>query len=413
VSEVDLAIFDDPGPDLTKPFPELTAADDLPDADEPGPDDDAFAITVYSARDLAKLELPAPADEIAGPFLRRGMATLLGGLTGHGKTTMIARLVKLACDGGELAGHTAPGGWQVLVLDLEQHLHTIQRVIREAGLAESALVDYAPIPEGLALNKRSDQLDRLEEILTAKTYDVLVIDPFYKIHEADSSDELAARMLVALFRGWIKTHGFAILTATHCRKLPAGRTVITIDDLFGSSLFTRDPELVLGIQRHGDLTKLHVFKSREPGLEYGQVFELLYNRERGYWPKPTVDPEERAARLEAIGEAAVTWIESNPGKSTNQVRKAVGAIAKCGSDLVEEALMLQVKSGLHPAPVKGSRKGSYWYPHNHAALTSPESLLGEVTEGAHNGQAGDDFTRPPDLPVGEREAAGEVDEAAR
>lgn len=381
----------------------------------PSPEADAFttpfAITVYSARDLAALELPKPAEPIAGPWLRRGMATLVGGITGHGKTTFIAHLLKRAADGGEYLGEQVAGGARALVLDLEQHLASIQRELREAGLEESDAIDYAPIPEGLALDKRSDQLAAVEALLAAKPYDALVIDPFYKLHEADSSDELQARLLVALLRRWISEYGFALLTATHCRKLPAGRTAISLDDLFGSSLFTRDPELVLGIQRHGNITKLHVFKSREPGLEAGDVLELLFSRERGFWPRPIVDPEEREAELERVGIAAREWIETSPGRSTNAVKTAVGSALKIGGDKVEMALERQVKSGLLPNPVRGSRNSKLWYPLNHAALTSPESLLGEVSEGAPRGQSEDDFTRPSDFYVVEEGRVGEVAEA--
>lgn len=370
-----------------------------------------FEITVYSARELAALDLPHPADPLVGPFVRRGMVTLLGGPTGHGKTTWIARAVKAAAVGDDFLGEQVAGGERVLVLDLEQHLASIQRVIREAGLDDTDAVDYAAIPEGLALDKRDDQLQAIEAILAERRPSLLVIDPFYKLHEADSSDELQARLLVALLRRWIAEHGFALLTATHCRKLPAGRTVITLDDLFGSSLFTRDPEIVLGIQRHGDLTKLHVFKSREPGLDHGQTFELLFNRDRGYWLKPTIDPEARAAEIQRIGYAAREWITEHPGESTNQVKRAVGSALKIGGDKVQEALDAQVKSGLLPEPFKGSRGAKLWYPLNHAALTSPATLLSEVTEGEANGQSEDDFTRPSDLPVGEEGRVSEVAEA--
>jgi hypothetical protein len=384
------------------PEPELVTFADAPSD---------FRITVYSAHDLAALALPDGAREIAGPFVREQMQTLVAGLTGHGKSTLIQRVVKAAADGGELLGHQVEGGARVLVLDLEQHLVSIQRGIREAGLENSDAVDYAPIPEGLALDRRADHLDELERVIAAKPYDVLVVDPFYKLHMADSSDEQAARALVACLRRWIKEHGVAILTATHCRKLPAGRNTITIDDLFGSSLFTRDPEIVLGIQRHGQLVKLHVFKSREPGLDYGETLELFFSRERGYTVKPTVDPEERAVRIAEIGAAGAQWIKEHPGESTNKVKRAVASGLKCGGDLVEEALDVQVKSGLLPEPVKGSRNAKLWYPLNHAGLTSPETLLGEVTETAASGQ--NETTSPDltDLYVVGRESASEVDEA--
>ena len=382
--------------------------------DEPGPDEElaeAFPIKVYTASDLATLELPTPPDPLVGPFVRRGMETLIGGLTGHGKTTWIAHAVKAAAAGGDFLGETVTGGARVLVLDLEQHLASLQRVICEAGLDDCDTVDYAAIPEGLALDKRGDQLAALEDVLAAKTYELLVVDPFYKLHEADSSDELAARLLVALLRRWINTYGFALLTATHCRKLPAGRNVITLDDLFGSSLFTRDPELVLGIQRWNDLTKLHVFKSREPGLEHGQTFDLLYTRGRGYWPKPTVDPEEREAELERIGEAARDWIAEHPGQSTIKVKEAVGIALKVGRDKVAEALERQVRSGAVPEPLRSGRNAKLWYPLNHAALTCPETLLGQVESTGKNGQAESHLTGADDLSVGQSAPPGQVDEA--
>jgi 5S rRNA maturation endonuclease (ribonuclease M5) len=386
----------------------------IPIGDDAAPDGEPqppFQITVYSAHDLSNLELPTAAEPIVGPFLRRGMATLIGGLTGNGKTTWIYQALNAAVDGGDFLGEPAAGGARVLAVDLEQHAQTLKRNLRESGLDQSDAVDVAPIPEGLALDKRSDQLDALEEVLAAKPYDVVAIDPFYKLHEADSSDELQARLLVALLRRWINQYGFALLTATHCRKLPAGRNTITLDDLFGSSLFTRDPEIVLGIQRWNDLSKLHVFKSREPGLEHGQTFELLFTRGRGYWLKPTIDTQEREAELERVGETARKWITQHPGQSTNKVKSAVGIALKVGRDKVVEALECQVKSGLIPEPLRSGRRAKLWYPLNHAALTRPEPLPGQVELTDENGQAEYDLTGADDFSVGESAPSGQVNEA--
>ena len=407
--------YDEPGPDEPTAqdleFLQTISREPEPPLDNDDDDDEPYRICVYSAAALAALELPQPATPVVGPWVRKAMITLLAGMTGHGKTTLIAQLVKVAADGGEFLGETVAGGNQVLVLDLEQHLASIQRVIEEAGLTESTLVDYAPVPEGLAIDRRTEQYAAVEQLFASKPYDVVVIDPFYKLHMADSNDEAEARVLVAHLRRWISTYGFAMVTATHCRKLAAGRNAIGLDDLYGSSLFTRDPEIILGLQRHGDLSKLHVFKSREPGLTAGQTVELLFSRSRGYWLKPTVDPEERAARLREIAAFAVAWIEASPGQSTNKVTDAVKTIAKCGTDLVEEALELAGKSGLLPEPLRGSRRSKLWYPHNHAALTSPQTLLGEVTGSAQNGQSETTSPDLTDLYVVEGEAAGEVVEA--
>ncbi len=353
-----------------------------------------FRISVYSARDLAALELPRPADPVS-PHTRAGMITELGGITGHGKTTFIAHEIRKAADDGH----------RVLVLDLEQHFASIQRVVHEAGLQDTELVDYAPIPEGLALERSLAQLDALERVLAAKPYELVVIDPFYKLHTADSNDEAAARRLVALLRGWIARHGFAILVATHCRKLPAGRNHVTIDDFFGSSVFVRDPELVLAIQRFESITKLTVLKSREPSFEHGQTFELLFSRDRGFYPKPTADAAGRAERLEKIGGAVREWIGEHPGQPKSKVIKGVGSLMKAGTDLVKESVEAQVRSGAIPEPVRSGRGALLFYPPDLArqlASAEPDADSGHVGIPGAAGHRDHDLSGALDLPVGER-----------
>ena len=151
----------------------------------------------------------------------------------------------------------------MLVLDLEQHLEDIQEQLAAVGLADSELVDYAPIPEGLQIDRDAAQLAELERVVAAKPYDIVRIDPFYKLHAADSSEEQQARELVRLTRRWVNRHGFGLLMDTHTRKRIEGRGGFTLDDLFGSSLFSRDPETILGLQLIEDgFSRLHVFKAR-------------------------------------------------------------------------------------------------------------------------------------------------------
>lgn len=52
--------------------------------------------------------------------------------------------------------------------------------------------------------------------------------------------------------------------------------------------------------------------------------------------------EPLAAEHDPLTTAAATWISQNPGQSTNQIRQAVGRIAHCRSDLVDQALRLGV-----------------------------------------------------------------------
>ncbi|MGH3006525.1 MAG: AAA family ATPase [Gaiellaceae bacterium] len=271
---------------------------------EPAPDEEPaepFRIDVYTARALCGLQVSPEEPELVGPFLRRGRITLLGATTGHGKTTFGAQMLAAGVLGGDFLGWTAAGGLRVLVLDLEQHLEDIREQLDAVGLADCELVDYAPIPEGLQIDRDREQLAELERVVAAKPYDVVRVDPFYKLHAADSSEELQARALVRLTRRWVNRHGFALLMDTHTRKRIEGRAGFTLDDLFGSSLFARDPEVILGLQLVEDgFSRLHVFKARgrRGDIGTGQTIDLLYSDDELFCRRP--DEDERDMRAELI-----------------------------------------------------------------------------------------------------------------
>jgi hypothetical protein len=275
-----------------------TELDREPETAEP------FRIEVYSARELSRLPLPQADPELVGPFLRRGRIALLGATTGHGKTTFGAQMLAAAVLGGDFLGFQVEGGLRVLVLDLEQHLEDIQEQLAAVGLADSELIDYAPIPEGLEIDRDPEQLAELERVVAAKAYDIVRVDPFYKLHAADSSDELQARTLVRLTRRWVHAHGFGLLMDTHTRKRIEARSRFTLDDLFGSSLLARDPETILGLQLISDgFSRLHVFKARgrREGIRTGQTVDLLYTDEELFRRKLEEEERDYRAELVALG----------------------------------------------------------------------------------------------------------------
>jgi AAA domain/DnaB-like helicase N terminal domain len=265
---------------------------------------DGFQIEVYTAKDLTRLPLPQEDPELVGPFLRRGRITLLGATTGHGKTTFGVQMLAVAVLGGDFLGWDVQGGLRVLVLDLEQHLEDIQEQLAAVGLADSELIDYAPIPEGLEIDRDPAQLAELERVVSAKPYDIVRVDPFYKLHAADSSEEQQARELVRHTRGWVNRHGFGLLMDTHTRKRIEGKARFVLDDLFGSSLFARDPETILGLQFIEDgFSRLRIFKARgrRGGIRTGQTIDLLYNDEELFRRKPEEAERDFRAELIALG----------------------------------------------------------------------------------------------------------------
>ena len=265
---------------------------------------DTFRIPVYTAKDLYELPLPQEDPELVGPFLRRGRITLLGATTGHGKTTFGVQMLAAGVLGGDFLGWQVRGAGACSFSTSNSTWRTSRsrcgRRARRLGAPR-----LRPIPEGLQIDREPEHLAALERVVAAKPYDLVRIDPFYKLHAADSSDEEQARDLVRLTRGWVNRHGFGLLMDTHTRKRIEGRAGFTLDDLFGSSLFSRDPETILGLQLIEEgFTRLHVFKARgrRGQIRTGQAIDLLYSDDALFRRKP--DEPERELRAELLERAA-------------------------------------------------------------------------------------------------------------
>src|SRR5206468_12154169 len=127
--------------------------------------------------------LPDPIEhDLLGPYVRRGARTIVVADTGHGKTSLVAQFIAAILTGGEALGYEAaqPAGRPALIVDLEQGLRTIKRLLRETGLDERDDLLYVTCPDGLALDTKADHLDELHRIVEAHWPAVVALDPFYK-----------------------------------------------------------------------------------------------------------------------------------------------------------------------------------------------------------------------------------------
>jgi hypothetical protein len=260
-----------------------------------------FVLELLSARQVCELPDPPESDQLLGALLVRGQRLILGGHTGEGKTTAALWLVRAITAAETFLDWQGAGG-RALVLDAEQGLATVKRRLREAGLADSELVDYVRVPDGLELDSDERHVAELERVLEAGRYAVVVADPLYKLHTGDSNAEREAVDLMRRFDRWRETFRFALVLPVHCRK-PLPGTKFSIHDLFGSSAYVRGAEVVLGLQRVGDgYAKLHFLKDRDGDLPIGAKWGLLFDRESGYRrdPKDAGPPtRERVAELRA------------------------------------------------------------------------------------------------------------------
>lgn len=241
-------------------------------------------IQVQTARELCSITLPSQ-DELVGPLLVRGNRLVVAGHTGEGKTTFALQLIRAYLGGDRFLKWQPRDGVRVcraLVIDAEQGVRTVQRRLREAGVHESDTLDYIRVPDGLNLDD-SAEADQIEETLANKKYDVVVLDPLYKLHKGEMTDERAAVELMRQLDHWREKYHFALILLAHCRK-PAQGYPFTIHDVFGSTALSRGAEIVLGLQRTGvGTSRLHFFKDRDGDLPVGESWELLFDASgRGY-----------------------------------------------------------------------------------------------------------------------------------
>jgi len=292
-----------------------------------------FALEVLTARAVCELPPLAAADQLLGPVVVRRQRVTLGAHTGEGKTTLALCIVRAVVSEGEFLDWHGGGG-RALVLDAEQGLRTIQRRLHETGLAESELVDYVRVPDGLSLDSDPRHVAEVERVLREGGYALVVIDPLYKLHTGDSNAEREAVDLMRRLDGWREELGFALLLPVHCRK-PLPGTKFSIHDLFGSSAYVRGAEVVLGLQRVSDgYARLHFLKDRDGDLPIHTAWGLLFDRENGFRRDPNEGRKPTA--LDQVREL----LADDPELSTAQLVEITGyaerTIRKAARELAEE-----------------------------------------------------------------------------
>jgi hypothetical protein len=256
----------------------------LVDAAEPRPPQ---GLQVLSAREMMALPDPDVEGYLLGPLIYRGHRIIVGGWTGHGKTTFSLHMTAAACYGRDFLQWTGHGGLRALVVDVEQGQRTIKRRIREVGLEDSDRVKYLRVPDGLALDHDKEAIAGIEKILLNGQFDIVLADPLYKLHRGDPNDSQAAVDLMRRFDEWRERYQFALVLPMHCRK-PREAASLSPHDLFGSSAWQWGAEMLLGVERKSEsMTWLHWFKDREgevadAGAPVGTHWDLKFDRAEGF-----------------------------------------------------------------------------------------------------------------------------------
>jgi hypothetical protein len=286
-------------------------------------------IEVVTAKDLVSRPDPRRAAELLGPLLIRGERLVIGGHTGHGKTTFAFRMLAAAIGGREFLGFTGAGSLRALIIDAEQSERSIKRKLLDADLGRSD-VEVLPIQAGLSLNDPADA-GALDEVFAAGAYDIVLIDPLYKLHTGEANDERAMTDLMRQLDAWRQIHGFALVLPAHLRK-PVQRGKPTIHDVSGHSATTWSAETVIGIEKTGHgRARLHFWKSRDGDFAIGASWNLIFDDIEGFLRAPEDErPKQRA--VDKIREALVT----QPGLTYKELQAATGLGDKSVRDAVTQ-----------------------------------------------------------------------------
>lgn len=288
-------------------------------------------------------EMPDPGYKpLLGPFVYRGLRTLVGAATGEGKTTLVMWMLRAIIKGEGFLGHGGIGPDEegneptVLIIDAEQSIPDIQRLANEIGMSDSESIHYITVPDGLQLGQSTSDTTQVEKIIESLRPDVVVVDPAYKVASIDSNNEREVVDLMRLFDRWRADYGFAFVMPVHTRKGDKSNpgNAPTLDDIFGSGAFSRGAEVILGLkQGEPGYSRLYVWKHRPGELSKGINFAMAFDRDRGF-------SEIQQEKLETVDRMIFECIRNHPqgisyktlqertGKSYDTCR---GAISRLGS----------------------------------------------------------------------------------
>jgi hypothetical protein len=318
------------------------------------------------------VELPEPAEDarLLGWYVLRGCRTIIGGASGHGKSTLACAIVGAILTGADFLGAKGAGVGPALFVDLEQGLRSVKRMLRESGLADRDDVYIVRAPDGLALDAEDGiDLAELERIIAEIRPVVVVIDPYYKAHRVEANEERPVVDLMRRLDALRERYGFALILPAHVRKEQAsnGARKLTLDDIAGSGAVTRGAEVALGLERivHG-FARLRILKDRDGDLIVGEAVGLTYSKDAGFQLKPEDDFEAKAHDVGVDG----IW------RTYKEWAAALGCRERRAKDLLErlvEAGCFEYAEG----PDGRSRNAKCW-----RLKTSPEARakLGEAAK---------------------------------
>lgn len=194
-------------------------------------------------------ELPALSPEIIHGILRKGHKMLISGASKAGKSFLLIELAISITTGRKWLGFQCERG-RVLYVNLEvdgaSFLHRVRDVQRIIAPGEQLPLDVWNLRgEPAEINRLAPRLIRRAQ---NRHYDLIILDPLYKINEGDENSATEMAKFFNQLDLICKQLGVSIACCHHHSKGAQGGK-FSIDRASGSGVFARDPDALLDMIR--------------------------------------------------------------------------------------------------------------------------------------------------------------------
>lgn len=194
-------------------------------------------------------ELPTLSPEIIHGILRKGHKMLISGASKAGKSFLLIELAISITTGRKWLGFQCEKG-RVLYVNLEvdgaSFLHRVRDVQRIIAPGEQLPLDVWNLRgEPAEINRLAPRLIRRAQ---NRHYDLIILDPLYKINEGDENSATEMAKFFNQLDRICKQLGVSIACCHHHSKGAQGGK-FSIDRASGSGVFARDPDALLDMIR--------------------------------------------------------------------------------------------------------------------------------------------------------------------
>ena len=194
-------------------------------------------------------ELPALSPEIIHGILRKGHKMLISGASKAGKSFLLIELAISITTGRKWLGFQCEKG-RVLYVNLEvdgaSFLHRVRDVQKIIAPGEQLPLDVWNLRgEPAEINRLAPRLIRRAQ---NKHYDLIILDPLYKINEGEENSATDMAKFFNQLDRICKQLGVSIACCHHHSKGAQGGK-FSIDRASGSGVFARDPDALLDMIR--------------------------------------------------------------------------------------------------------------------------------------------------------------------